>query len=130
MAWLKRQQPAARRVRALLDAAERREHKIVMSIVNLGEVFYLSAKAKDLTYTERVLENLRSRIVTVSASDELVILAATLKAQYPISYADAFAVATAVTHDAPLVTGDPELKAMSSKEKAFKLEWDWQLIGL
>lgn len=123
MAWLKDEKPAADRVLALLDAVERRAYRVVMNIVNLGEVFYLSAKAKDLVYAKRILENLRSRIVTIPASDDLVILAATVKAQYPISYADAFAVATAITQNAPLVTGDPELKAVSSKEKALKLEW-------
>jgi uncharacterized protein len=123
MAWLKDEKPAADRVLALLDMVERRAYRVVMNIVNVGEVFYLSAKAKDVAYAERILKNLRARIATVPASDELVMLAATLKARHPISYADGFAVATAITQDAPLVTGDPELKAMSSKEKALKLEW-------
>ena len=52
-----------------------------------------------------------------------MMLAATIKARYPISYADAFAVATAIRHDAPLVTGDPELRATPANEKALKLEW-------
>jgi predicted nucleic acid-binding protein len=123
MAWLKDEKPAADRVLALLDAVERRAYRVVMNIVNVGEVFYLSAKAKDLAYAERILENLRARIATVPASDELVMLAATLKARHAISYADAFAVATAIMQDIPLVTGDPELKAMSSKEQTLKLEW-------
>ncbi len=63
MAWLKGQQPAAARVRLLLEAADSRERKLLMNIVNLGEVFYLSVKAKDVAYGERVLENLRPRIV-------------------------------------------------------------------
>lgn len=48
MAWLKGQQPAAQRVRILLDVAGRREGKLIMNIVNLGEVFYLSVKARNL----------------------------------------------------------------------------------
>ena len=48
MAWLKGQQPAAERVRLLLDEADRRERKLVMNIVNIGEVFYLSVRARDL----------------------------------------------------------------------------------
>jgi predicted nucleic acid-binding protein len=36
-----------------------------------------------------------------------------LKAQFVISYADAFALATAVQLKAPLVTGDPELTALA-----------------
>jgi predicted nucleic acid-binding protein len=123
MAWLKGQQPAAERVRLLLDGADRRERKLVMNIVNIGEVFYLSVKARDLAYGERVLENLRTRIATVPAGNELVLRAANLKARHPISYADAFAVATAIGRNSPLVTGDPELRAMAEREKALKLDW-------
>ena len=50
-------------------------------------------------------------------------IAATFKARYPISYADGFAVATAVVRGEPLVTGDSELREMASTEKVLKLEW-------
>ena len=123
MVWLKGQQPAGDRVRALLEAADRRESRLSMNIVNVGEVFYLSVKARNLAYGQRVLQTLQPRVTTVSAHDELVMLAATLKARYAISYADGFAAATALLQDAPLVTGDPELRAMAAKEKALQLEW-------
>jgi predicted nucleic acid-binding protein len=123
MAWLKDQKPAADRVRALLDAAGRGEHKLTMNIINLGEVFYLAAKARSLVYAERVLEGLRPRILVVSASDQIVMAAADLKARHPISYADGFAAATAMLRQEPLVTGDPELRALAKKEKTLQLEW-------
>jgi predicted nucleic acid-binding protein len=123
MAWLRLQQPSAARVRLLLDAADRRERTLFINIVNLGEVFYLSVRDRDLAYGRRVLVTLRSRVTTISADDDLVLFAASLKATNPISYADAFAAATALLRDLPLVTGDPELKAMARKEKSLKLEW-------
>lgn len=123
MVWLKGQQPAGDRVRALLEAADRRESRLSMNIVNVGEVFYLSVKARNLAYGQRVLQTLQPRVTTVSAHDELVMLAATLKARYAISYADGFAAATALLQNAPLVTGDPELRVMAAKEKALRLEW-------
>jgi predicted nucleic acid-binding protein len=123
MVWLKGQQPAADRVRALLEAAESRERRLAMNIVNLGEVFYLSVKARDLAYGRRVLEVLQPRVTTISADDELVMLAASLKARHPISYADGFAAATALLQDTPLLTGDPELRAMAAAEKKLQLEW-------
>jgi uncharacterized protein len=123
MAWLKGQQPAADRVRTLLEEAGNRRRKLAMNIVNLGEVFYLSVKAKDQAYGHRVLEALRPRVVKISASDELVMLAATLKSRNAISYADAFAAATAILREVPLVTGDPELRAMGAAEKALRVEW-------
>jgi predicted nucleic acid-binding protein len=67
--------------------------------------------------------NIRGFIQTVTASDELVMLAATLKAHHAISYADAFAAATAMLRQAPLVTGDPELRVMTADEKTLQLEW-------
>ena len=103
MAWLKGEQPAASHVRALFDASGRRRAKPLMNIVNLGEVFYLAAKARNLAYGERVLENLRTRVAIVSASDEIVLFAASLKARHAISYADAFAAATAIL--APVTSG-------------------------
>jgi uncharacterized protein len=123
MAWLKGQQPAAGRVRSLLEAAERREQKLLINIVNLGEVFYVSVKARDLAYGERVINTLRPRLAIISATDSLVMTAATLKSRHAISYADAFAAATAILRDAPLVTGDPELQTMAETEEDLKLEW-------
>ena len=117
MAWLKDQQPAAGRVRLLLEAADRREVRLAMNIVNLGEVLYLSAKARDIAYGRRVLETLQPRVITVSAHDELVMLAATLKVRHAISYADAFAVATALLQEAPLVTGDPGTQSPGRRGK-------------
>ncbi len=123
MAWLKGQQPAAEQVRLLLEAADGRDRRLVMNIVNLGEVFYLSVKARNVAFGKRVLLNLRPRMAIVSASDELVMQASNLKARHAISYADAFAAATAIAHKLPLVTGDQELRVMAKQEKTLKLEW-------
>lgn len=42
-------------------------------------------------------------------SEQRILEAARLKADRPIAYGDAFAAATAIAHDATLLTGDPEL---------------------
>ena len=123
LAWLKNELPAAEKVQVLFDSANRRERKLAMNIVNLGEVYYLAAKARDLAYADRVLQNLRSRVSSVPAADDLVMYAAALKSRYPISYADAFAAATAVMRNSPLVTGDLDFQPMESLEKGFQLEW-------
>ena len=123
MAWLKGQQPAAEQVRLLLEAADRGERNLIMNIINLGEVFYLSVKARNIAYGERVLQSLRPRIAIVSASDELVMRASNLKAGHAISYADAFAAATAMARNSPLVTGGLELRVIAEQDKSLKLEW-------
>lgn len=121
--WLKGRQPAAGRIRDLLEAAERRQCRLLMNIVNLGEIFYLAAKARDVNYAQHVLDTLQQRMTTLSARDEIVMLAAGLKSRHPISYADGFAVATALLEDAPLVTGDPEIRMLAANEKALRLVW-------
>ena len=123
IAWLKGQEPAAGRMRSLLEAAERREHRLGMNVINLGEVFYISAKAKDIAYGERVLKDLRRRISLTPADDQMVMNAALLKARYAISYADAFAAGTALLHKVPLVTGDPELKQIAESNSMLRLQW-------
>lgn len=122
MAWLKRQ-PAAARVDTLLQRAARRELTLVMNIVNVGEIFYLSAKIRNFRDAQEILQGLRSRVTVVPAGDELVLLAATLKARNTISYADGFAAATAIVRGVPLATGDEELKALAVNETGLQIEW-------
>ena len=50
-------------------------------------------------------------------SESFLLNAARLKGTYPIAYADAFAVATAIEMDGILVTGDPELKSFEADKK-------------
>lgn len=123
MAWLKREKPASDRVRTLLQEAEGRKLKLFINIFNLGEIYYLSVKARNTAYAQKILQALQSRLMTISADDELVMLAATLKARHAISYADGFAAATALLQEAPLVTGNPEMRTMAAAEKALQLEW-------
>jgi predicted nucleic acid-binding protein len=48
----------------------------------------------------------------VPARESLVLEAARVKAKHPLSYADAFAVATGRVEKAPVITGDPEILAL------------------
>ena len=50
-----------------------------------------------------------ARMVLDDATSERVLAAARIKAEFPMALGDTFAAATAVAHDAPLLTGDPEL---------------------
>jgi ribonuclease VapC len=46
--------------------------------------------------------------------------AAKIKSRYPLSYADAFAVATALRENASVITGDPEFKRV---EGLVAIDW-------
>ena len=56
-----------------------------------------------------MLQRLSANVTADIPTPTRVIEAATLKSEYAMSYADAFAAATAIAHDAELWTGDPEL---------------------
>lgn len=49
-----------------------------------------------------------------------MLAAAHIKAQYPIAYADAFAVAAARSRNATVLTGDPEFEAVG---EAVAIDW-------
>jgi ribonuclease VapC len=104
-------------VRELLEWASRGADKLGISLINVGEVFYLLAKRHGAAPAERFLADLTMMpIQTLLPDRRLILNAARLKSRYPISYADAFAVETAREQNARLVTGDPELWQLSKRE--------------
>jgi len=123
MAWLKDQPPGAEAMDRLWRSAARGEVRLILSLLNLGEVYYLTARAKSVAAAGRVLEQLRAMSLEIwPVSEALVLEAAQLKARYAISYADAFAAATAISTEALLVTGDTEFRKL---ERDGVLELDW-----
>ncbi len=84
-----------------------------MSEINIEEVYYITGKGRSIEQTEEFLHRLETlpiRPVANSFAD--VVEAARIKARFPISYADAFAVSTAIRMDAAIVTEGPELHAV------------------
>jgi|LGVC01.1.fsa_nt_gb ribonuclease VapC len=83
-------------------------------VINLGEIIYMTKRRfgdnKKLEILGRV-QQLSFKVLPAPKS--LVFKAAELKAEYPISYADCFALACALEHSATLVTGDPEFKKVA-----------------
>ena len=120
LAWLLEQQ-GYREVRGLLEEAGQGELSLLMSWINVGEVYYMAARKRGSQVAEAFLEELPSLpIQTVLPSAEDFIVAARLKATRRISYADAFAAALAIQQQAPVVTGDSELREMGD---VLTVEW-------
>ncbi len=118
--WMSGREPAASRVRALLAAAEAGEARLLMSAINVGEVYYFLRKHHSESLAESWRESSQALPVTIEVpSGEDIWDAALLKAQFPISYADGFAAALARKHSCPLVTGDAELRSIPN------LHLDW-----
>ena len=102
------------KVRSLLRAAEGSAEPLLMNEIHIGEVYSVTAKDRSVGHAEEFLRRLETLpIQPISNSFAEVLEAARIKARFPISYADAFAVATAVRMDAVIVTGDPEFDAVS-----------------
>jgi len=109
------------RVQEILALAEGRKCRVVMCLVNLGEVLYITERERGLAMAHSVLALAESLpLELLDASRDLVLDATHIKAHHPLSYADAFAAAAAVRENAVVVTGDPELKSV---EELIKIEW-------
>jgi len=92
-----------------------------LNALNLGEIIYTTKKdfgdQKKLEVLASI-ERLNFRILPIP--NELIFQAAEYKAEYSISYADCFALASAVEHKAVIVTGDPEFKKV---EHLAEIHW-------
>lgn len=105
----------------VLRRTEAREVRTLMSWINVGEVAYIVERRSGAGQVYQVLGNLETtKVHFVVADRTLTLLAAHLKAQYSLSYADAFAAALAMLEKATLLTGDPEFRAL---EKELTIQW-------
>jgi predicted nucleic acid-binding protein len=108
-------EPGSQEVANLLRKAQEEETRIQMTWVNAGEVAYIVERrwgVERLYATLALMEATALEIVSVER--ELARMAAHIKAEHAIAYADAFAAALAQHHAATLVTGDPEFKVLES----------------
>jgi predicted nucleic acid-binding protein len=101
-------------VTKILRNAEKLSLNRLICVINLGEIIYMTKRRfgdqKKVELLGRV-HQLGFKILPVPES--LVYKAAELKAEYPISYADCFALACTLEQSAVLVTGDPEFKKVA-----------------
>ena len=103
-------------VRTVLEAA--RDHRAVigMSLINVGEIYYILYRERGAARAEAAVADIRALPISLYLpTDERILAAARLKAQFPLAYADAFAIALAQELNAVLVTGDPEFKSVESQ---------------
>jgi len=110
LAFFQREEGSEVVARTLNEAIQQDRDRLIC-VMNLGEIIYLTKRGfgeeKKLEVLGRI-HQLGMRVLPVP--DSLVYQAAEFKAEYPIAYADCFALACAIEHSAVLVTGDPEFK--------------------
>jgi ribonuclease VapC len=82
-----------------------------INAINLGEIIYSTKREFGDQKKLEVLANIeRLNFTILPVPNNLIFQAAEYKAEYALSYADCFALASAVEYKATLVTGDPEFK--------------------
>jgi len=113
--------PGADKVEELLAKAAEAKRPLLISVVNWGEVYYSVWRARGEKAADAKLHEIAQLPIQVLDVDmELAKLAASLKAQHNLPYADCFAAAAAQTRKATLVTSDKDFQRWGS---ALKLLW-------
>jgi predicted nucleic acid-binding protein len=117
-------EPAAEQVESLLVKAEAGTHKLLLCVVNWGEVYYNTMREVSREAAEQTAKEMAGLTIDIVGVDEqnleLVRQAAIYKATRKLSYADAFAAALAKIRNAELVTGDREFKVV---ENEINIQW-------
>ena len=110
-----------RRVKEVLKEATQGRCEVLHSIINLGEVLYITERELGVTSAHTALAAVEQLPIEIlPATKEVVLAAAHVKANYRVAYADAFAVVGAQEYNATLLTGDPEFDQMKD---IVKIEW-------
>lgn len=108
-------EPGHEPVKAILDYVQRGAACAMLNVINMGEIIYTVQRRFGLHRKLEVVMNInRLGIVILPATNDCVFRAAELKARFAMSYADTFVVASAMEHNATVVTGDPEFRQVES----------------
>jgi len=104
-------EPGADQVEGLLREAAGTERRLLMSVVNWGEVYYVVwRKYGEAAARQKLEEMARLPLEVVDVDLEITKLAASLKAQHKLPYADCFAAALAEMEKASIVTSDADFR--------------------
>jgi predicted nucleic acid-binding protein len=120
-------EPAAPRVETLLENAKKEKCNLMISVINLGEILYITERRGGVAKTQDTLALIQQLPVEILPADEKAVFsAAHINANYAISYEDSFVVAAAVEKDAVILTNDPEFE---STKLIVRVEWLKEVDG-
>ena len=113
--------PGADKVEELLAKAAEDKRPLAMSVINWGEVYYSVWRARGEKAAEAKLQEITQLPIEIAGVDtELGKLAASLKAEHNLPYADCFAAALARDRKATLVTSDKDFERVGT---GLKILW-------
>jgi ribonuclease VapC len=111
-------EPGADKMKEIFRAARDSGKPLLLSVVNWGEVYYITLREEGAQRAEEVAHLLSTLPIQVVPADlDLTKQAAQLKATKKMSYADCFAAALAKQRKAEVVTGDKEFKQVEGEVK-------------
>jgi ribonuclease VapC len=114
-------EPAADAVEKVLEQATADRHKLLMSVVNWGEIYYSVMRGASREMAEQKAREIASMPIEIVHADlHQTHQAAIFKATRKMSYADCYGAALAKIRNVAFVTGDPEFKEV---EKEIKINW-------
>lgn len=109
------------KVASIIADAHENGISLKMSVVNVGEVWYILARQTSESDADEGIAELRELGIEFMDADwELTKFSALYKSKHRMSYADCFAAALAKQEKAELVTGDKEFKQV---ETDVKINW-------
>jgi predicted nucleic acid-binding protein len=113
--------PGADKVEDLIRLGVESKRQLLMSVVNWGEVYYSTWRAKGPGVARKILDDIAQLpLEIVNADLELTRTAAELRAEHKLPYIDCFAAALAVNRKASLATSD---KDFAHVEERLEILW-------
>jgi predicted nucleic acid-binding protein len=108
--------PGAGKVEELIRLGVEGKRQLLMSVVNWGEVYYSTWRAKGPGVARKVLEDIAQLPLEIVDADlELTRTAAELRAEHKLPYSDCFAAALAASRKASLATSDNDFAHVERK---------------
>lgn len=113
--------PGADKVEDVIRLGVQGKRQLLMSVVNWGEVYYSTWRAKGPGVARKILDDIAQLPLEIVDADlELTQSAAELRAEYKLAYSDCFAAALALNRKASLATSD---KDFAHVEKKLEILW-------
>jgi predicted nucleic acid-binding protein len=109
------------KVRHLIEEAERNQARLLMSVINMGEVLYILIKRAGEEIAFRHIRAMQHAISMVNVDAEQASQAAILKHHYKLGYADSYAAALAIERRATLVSADAAFQKLGRRIRWIKL---------
>ena len=114
-------EPSAARIEQLIEDAKEENCHLFLPLINLGEILYITERRGGVAKAQDTLALLRQLPIEILPADEQAVFsAAHIKANFTLSYADAFVVAAAQKEGAIVLTSDPEFQSVKD---LIAIEW-------